>query len=141
MPHGITQCYLPPGRGGIPALTPAEAGTRFSDPGGCKAELSCSGVATLRTAIHLLLKTALDRARAVCLRTDVGVQEMLESLGVEIDARSDETDASDATRIIRCVGVRLVAFVWSSDWQLNESSQQAHQCTNRPCSFIQLVSK
>jgi len=25
MPHGITQCYLPPGRADIPALTPAEA--------------------------------------------------------------------------------------------------------------------
>ena len=34
MPHGITQCYLPLGRGDIPALTPAEAGTRLSDPGG-----------------------------------------------------------------------------------------------------------
>ena len=34
MPYGITQCYLPPGRGGIPALTPAEAGTRVSDLGG-----------------------------------------------------------------------------------------------------------
>jgi len=34
MPYGITQCYLPPGRGDIPAFTPAEAGTRFSDPGG-----------------------------------------------------------------------------------------------------------
>jgi len=34
MPHGITQCYLPPGTAGIPALTPAEAGTRLSDPGG-----------------------------------------------------------------------------------------------------------
>jgi len=34
MPHVITQCYLPPGRGDIPALTPAEAGTRLSDPGG-----------------------------------------------------------------------------------------------------------
>ena len=40
MPRGITQCYLPPGRGDIPALNPAEAGTRLSDPGGCKAELS-----------------------------------------------------------------------------------------------------
>ena len=29
-----TQCYLPPDRGDIPALTPAEAGTRLSDPGG-----------------------------------------------------------------------------------------------------------
>jgi len=26
--------YLPPGRGDTPAFTPAEAGTRFSDPGG-----------------------------------------------------------------------------------------------------------
>jgi len=33
MPHGITQCYLPPGRGDIPVFTPAEAGTRLSDPG------------------------------------------------------------------------------------------------------------
>jgi len=24
MPHGITQCYLPPGRGDISALTPGE---------------------------------------------------------------------------------------------------------------------
>ena len=31
MPYGITQCYLPPDRGTIPALTPTKAGTRFSD--------------------------------------------------------------------------------------------------------------
>ena len=35
MPYGITQCYLPPGTGDIPALTPAEAGTRLSDPVVC----------------------------------------------------------------------------------------------------------
>jgi len=29
-----SQCYLPPGRSDIPALTPAEVGTRLSDPGG-----------------------------------------------------------------------------------------------------------
>ena len=34
MPHGITQGYLPPGTGDIPALTLAEAGTQLSDPGG-----------------------------------------------------------------------------------------------------------
>jgi len=28
MPYGITQYYLPAGRGDIPAVTPAEAGTR-----------------------------------------------------------------------------------------------------------------
>jgi len=33
MPYGITQCFLPPDRADIPALTPAEAGTRCSDPG------------------------------------------------------------------------------------------------------------
>ena len=32
MPYEITQCYLPPGSGDFPAFTPAEAGTRFSDP-------------------------------------------------------------------------------------------------------------
>jgi len=40
VPYGITQCYLPPGRGDIPALTAAEPGTRFSDPEGCKTELT-----------------------------------------------------------------------------------------------------
>jgi len=45
MPYGTTQCYLPPGRGDIPALTPAEAGTRFSDPGGMQ------GLADLGTAV------------------------------------------------------------------------------------------
>ena len=34
MPCGITQCYLPPDRGDIPAFTPADAGTRLSDHGG-----------------------------------------------------------------------------------------------------------
>jgi len=34
MPYRITQCYLPPDRDDIPAFTPAEAGTRLSDPGG-----------------------------------------------------------------------------------------------------------
>jgi len=33
MPCGITQCYLPPGSSDFPAFTPAEAGTRFSNPG------------------------------------------------------------------------------------------------------------
>jgi len=33
MPYGITQCYLPPGSGDFPVFTPAEAGTRFSNPG------------------------------------------------------------------------------------------------------------
>jgi len=67
--------------------------------------------------------------RGVFCGADVGVQETLEHLGVEFSARSDESDASDATRIISCVGLRVVAFVWSSDWSLSESQQQSHQCT------------
>jgi len=33
IPYGITQRYLPPDRGDILTLTPAEADTRFSHPG------------------------------------------------------------------------------------------------------------
>ena len=40
IPYGITQCYLPPGRGDIPAFTPAEAGIDLATPEGCKAELT-----------------------------------------------------------------------------------------------------
>ena len=43
MPYVITQCYLPPGRGDIPAFTPAEAGTRFSDPGGMQGWVDLGG--------------------------------------------------------------------------------------------------
>jgi len=34
VPCGITLCYLPPSRDDTPAFIPAEASTRFSDPGG-----------------------------------------------------------------------------------------------------------
>ena len=40
VPYKITQCYLPPGRGDIPALNPPEACTRLMTPDGCKAELT-----------------------------------------------------------------------------------------------------
>ena len=40
MPYRIAQCYLPPDRADIPAFTAAEAGTRLSNPEGCKAELT-----------------------------------------------------------------------------------------------------
>jgi len=43
MPYRITQCYLPPGRGDIPALNPAEAGTRLSDPGGMQGWVDLKG--------------------------------------------------------------------------------------------------
>ena len=43
MPYGITQCYLPPGRGDIPASITAKAGTRFSYPGGMQGWVDLGG--------------------------------------------------------------------------------------------------
>ena len=81
MPHGITQCYLPPGRGDIPALTPAEAGTRLSDPEGMQGWVDLVGLlhtemvyppvhstnaandyATPPTNLQLLIRTCLAHA-------------------------------------------------------------------------------
>jgi len=44
MPYRITQCYLPPGRGDNPAFTPAEVGTRLSDPGGVQGWVNLAGL-------------------------------------------------------------------------------------------------
>ena len=62
MPHGITQCYLPPARGDIPALTPAEAGTRLSDPGGMQGWVVCVSVCQVMSVVcqYLPLKEDLD---------------------------------------------------------------------------------
>ena len=38
-----TLCYLPPGSVDVPAFTPAEAGTRFSDPGGTQGWVDLGG--------------------------------------------------------------------------------------------------
>jgi len=43
MPYEITQCYLPPSWGDFPAFTPAEAGTRSSDPGGMQGWVDLGG--------------------------------------------------------------------------------------------------
>ena len=43
IPCGITQCYQPPGSGDFPAFTPAEAGTRLSDPGGVQGWVGLGG--------------------------------------------------------------------------------------------------
>ena len=40
MQYGIAQCYLPPSRGDFHEFTPAEAGTRFSNPGGMQGWLT-----------------------------------------------------------------------------------------------------
>ena len=61
MPHGITQCYLPPGRGDIPALTPAEAGTRLSDPGGMQGWVDLVGL--LHTRPKTVTHPCNNRAR------------------------------------------------------------------------------
>ena len=62
MPYGITQCYLPPGRGDIPALTPAEAGTRLSDPGGMQGCDGRSADATVWTELYRILTASVCQA-------------------------------------------------------------------------------
>ena len=56
MSYGITQCNLPPGSGDFPAFTPAETGTRFSDPEGYKVELDvlCFG-ANLLICVYFII--------------------------------------------------------------------------------------
>jgi len=44
VPYGITQCYLPFGRGDIPTFTPAKAGIRLSDPGGMQGWVDLVGL-------------------------------------------------------------------------------------------------
>jgi len=43
MPYGITQCYLPPYRGDIPAFSPAETSTQFSDAWGMQGWVNLVG--------------------------------------------------------------------------------------------------
>jgi len=69
---------------------------------------------------------------------DVAVQETLEQLGVEFESTSDETDASDARRIISCAGLRVIAFTWSSDWTLRDTRRQSQNCTNTLPAFCLL---
>jgi len=65
MPHGITQCYLPPGRGVTPAFYPSKAGTRFSYPRGMQ-EMptpilgleSCSGAGDFLGGANVLYSAA-----------------------------------------------------------------------------------
>jgi len=40
MPYGITQCYLPRGKGDIPTFTPAQLVLELATPERCKAELT-----------------------------------------------------------------------------------------------------
>jgi len=57
MPYGITQCYLPPGRGDIPAFTPAKTVLDLATPEGFKAELTYTdndaSQTLLRHSLHL----------------------------------------------------------------------------------------
>ena len=57
--HMGSQCYLPPGRGDIPALNPAEAVTRLSDPGGMQGWVDLRVFSLQFSLVHVLW-TSLD---------------------------------------------------------------------------------
>ena len=102
MPHGITQCYLPPGRGDIPALTTAEAGTRLSDPKGCRAELTVSGTHAARLVVVGYARVG-ARAGGFPARREqrrvVERREVVVRVAVEVSAQSVDL-AGVATRQI-----------------------------------------
>jgi len=52
VPYGITQCYLQPDRGGVPVLTPAKAGTRFSNHGGMQGSVDLVGLVHVTNAAN-----------------------------------------------------------------------------------------
>jgi len=47
MPYGITQCYLPPGRGDFPALPQPKLVLHWATPEGCNAELTLYAIPLL----------------------------------------------------------------------------------------------
>jgi len=65
VPYGITQCYLPPGRGDIPVFTPAEAGTLFSDPVGMQGRVDLGTAIKVRSPclrLHITVSFAINTA-------------------------------------------------------------------------------
>ena len=73
MPHVITQCFLPPGRGDIPALTPAEAGTRLSDPGGMQGWVDLVDKRRSRVDRQSRLKSSIDRIDRANVKTSQSI--------------------------------------------------------------------
>jgi len=54
MPYGITQCYLPPGRGDIPAFTPAKLVLVLANPEGSKAESTATSEHNLNVTLIVI---------------------------------------------------------------------------------------
>ena len=51
MPYGITQCYLPPGRGDIPAFTPAKLVLVLATPEESQAESTATSEHNLNVTL------------------------------------------------------------------------------------------
>ena len=67
MPYSITQCYLPPDRGDIPAFTPAKV--RLSDPGGMQGWVDLVGLRYVY--VHVCVRERYVYVRVcVCLSHD-----------------------------------------------------------------------
>jgi len=65
MPYEITQCYLPFGSGRIPPLSPAESGTRVSDPKGMQSRVDLCYVKADRPGIEpAICKSQVQRPTA-----------------------------------------------------------------------------
>jgi len=108
VPYGITECYLPPGRGDIPAFTPAKAGTRLSIPGGMQ------GCVDLGTAVKVQSPCPrLHIAVAIGINTTIGCEirtQVLSYLSLSLDALTTQP-------------LRSVRLAWSSAVLVNSTLQ------------------
>jgi len=98
VPYGITECYLPPGRGDIPAFTPAKAGTRLSIPGGMQ------GCVDLGTAVKVQSPCPrLHIAVAIGINTTIGCEirtQVLSYLSLSQRANHSATEICAASVVL-----------------------------------------
>ena len=121
MPHGITQCYLPPGRGAIPALTATEAGTRLSDPGGMQ------GWVDLR--VRVTCASAVRRRRAALAYVQIWCHAIHKTGSTQHITTPPEWDRATAIwnmhRNFAKIG-RVVAKIWSRKDKYTHTQTHTH---------------
>ena len=100
----VTQCYLPPSRGDIPAFTPAKAGTRFRDPGGMQGWLDLGGWLEM---VYPLNGHPSWTNRARCWLTS-----LMRPMTLTTTPSHDTTDKLHHTMLYSCDGLWVSTINW-----------------------------
>ena len=112
MPYGITQCYLPPGRGDIPALID------------CMRQGLCSGTVSVRRSVPAIGRCS--RVRRVCCRGPGGQAISIDCCGRRAPAPQQHGAQQQMRAVSRC--------------QLSEQFLNGTSAHNRPfqCHYMVL---